>query len=206
MLNYLRSEWYRTVRRKYLYFSVGVVVLLAAAYFALIRFNQIAFGFEQMLPFLALLVPSTGFYAILLVNDAAFSDEHKHGTMKNTISYGVSRPAVYFGKLLNCLVFCILSLAALVALIIGAGILLGGVEDWQVFWENMEFLGKIFWPAFRCGFAARRRPTPFPATFAALWDGYLLILGCLTASICFCGLSAGLFRCAGPYGGICPAI
>ena len=196
MLNYLRSEWYRTVRRKYLYISAGVVVLLAAAYFALIRFNQIAFGFEQMLPFLALLVPSTGFYAILLVNDAAFSDEHKHGTMKNTISYGVSRPAVYFGKLLNCLVFCILSLAALVALIIGAGILLGGVEDWQVFWQNMEFFGKNLlasFPLWLCGAAAAnafscniRSSVGWVFAYIGVFNGFNLLLRALSGAIPVC--------------------
>ncbi len=196
MLNYLRSEWYRTVRRKYLYLFVGVVVLIAAAYFALIRFNQIAFGIEEILPFLVLLLPNTGLYAILLVHDAAFSDEHKHGTMKNTISFGVPRTRVYFGKLLNSLLFCVLSLAALVALIIGSGLLLGGVGDWQDFEEGMQFLGKTLlasFPLWLCGVAAAnalscniRSSVGWVFAYIGVFNGFNLLLRALSGVIPVC--------------------
>ena len=37
MLNYLHSQWYRTVRRKYLYIALAAALALGALYLYLVR-------------------------------------------------------------------------------------------------------------------------------------------------------------------------
>ncbi len=39
-------------------------------------------------------------YLMLITTDIVYSDEYKHGTLKNVISYGIPRWQVYFGKLI----------------------------------------------------------------------------------------------------------
>ncbi|HJB26166.1 MAG TPA: ABC transporter permease [Firmicutes bacterium] len=103
MLNYIKSELYKTFHRKYLYIFTGICCLLCAgvnllAFFANEHFdNPVDFG--GLLSIAMMMFPAVT-YLMLITTDIVFSDEYKHGTLKNAISYGVPRWQVYFGKLL----------------------------------------------------------------------------------------------------------
>ena len=124
MLNYLHSQWYRTVRRKYLYIALAAALALGALYLYLVRaaIGDRPIGLESGVEEIVTLTPYVGFYAILLINDGAFSDERRLGTFKNDISFGFSRGTLYFGKLINCLVFCVLGMILLAVPVLGMGV------------------------------------------------------------------------------------
>ena len=44
-----------------------------------------------------------------------FSDEYKHQTLKNTVSYGISRVKIYLGKLISGLMAGVLVMTVTVA-------------------------------------------------------------------------------------------
>ena len=117
MVNYLYAEWYKLRRRKYLWITALIVLaaetLMFAAY-GILHDSQAGMdfhtGWTNLLPLLWL-----GFFMPLLTGDMVFADQYKNGTLKNELSFGLSRGLVYWGKLLTQ---TILSLA-LCALFVG---------------------------------------------------------------------------------------
>ncbi len=160
MFNYLKSEWYRTFRQRRLWVLLGAISLLGALYYllAFYAFNWQQPGIESVLGELGTLMPGVGFCLLLFVCEAAFSDEKWLGTFKNSVSFGISRERIYFGKLLNSLRLCLLTLAALVAvLIFGMGCLFLGVRNPERFREQTAAFWKMAaasLPLWLCGAAA----------------------------------------------------
>ena len=112
MLNYISSELYKTFRRKYTKISLAVIALLCICGNALVRMTfSIAGRMDSSYPFyLGVMLMPMCFAILTLVVDAVFSDEYKYGTLKNPISFGISRGEMYFGKLIVeiVIVACIL--------------------------------------------------------------------------------------------------
>ncbi|HIT01465.1 MAG TPA: ABC transporter permease [Candidatus Enterenecus merdae] len=102
MRNYLRAEFYKVVRRKYLWITLAVALGMETFLFvgyALFHGDQAGMGFHTGWTNLIGLL-SLGIPAILLTGDMVFANQNKNGTLKNELSYGLSRGKVYWGKLL----------------------------------------------------------------------------------------------------------
>ena len=134
MTHYLFGEMYRTFRRRYLYLTVavcGLVLLSVTSLFAYanstVEDASQRMHLDMLLLFFIQFLPSIGLYFTLLIGDMTFSEEHKIQTMRNTIFFGMPRITVYLGKFVNCLVYCFVVMAALLAIAFGLGAaLLGG--------------------------------------------------------------------------------
>lgn len=103
MIEYLGAEYYKLVRRKYLYILFGVIAAGELLLIGLWRWsasmgNPITFGsgLELGVNFF-----SMGLYLSLLLSDLVFSEQYKSGTLKNEVSAGISRGRIYLGKLLS---------------------------------------------------------------------------------------------------------
>ncbi len=103
MLNYIKSELYKTFHRKYLYIFTGICCLLCVGVNLLVLYENHNFpdavSFDGILNIAMMMFPAVT-YLMLITTDVVYSDEYKHGTLKNTISYGIPRWQVYFGKLI----------------------------------------------------------------------------------------------------------
>lgn len=148
LLNYMHSECYRTFHRKYLYVFSGVCMLIIFGSTLLSYFGsrqsqnaQEWLRVETVLDMLAVFLPTLGLYAVLLTADIAFSGEHKSLTLKNVVSFGVSRAAIYFGKLLTAVLYSAIVLAVVLLSFSGFGLLLLGVENAACFREAVLELG-----------------------------------------------------------------
>ncbi len=128
MVNYINAECYKAFHRKYMYLFLTVILGLVAAFMLLLRVeglrqSQTAEGMiviqrvsvSELLGILAMSL-STGLYFLMIAADIVFSDQYKHNTLKNEVSYGLPRIRIYLGKLVS---------AALVAIALCA-VLLGG--------------------------------------------------------------------------------
>ena len=117
MSNYLRAEWYKLRCRKYLWITALIVLaaetLMFAAY-GILHASRAGMdfhtGWTNLLPLLGL-----GFFMPLLTGDMVFADQYKNGTLKNELSFGLSRGMIYWGKLLAQTVLSL----ALCALFVG---------------------------------------------------------------------------------------
>ena len=99
MLNYLSGELYKLCRHKSLYIGVGFLLALECLFFALLVQEDIDFQRELLEAFFdaALFV---GLFIAPIFAVLTFDDQHRNGTLKNEIVYGIPRSHIYFGKLI----------------------------------------------------------------------------------------------------------
>ncbi len=126
MLNYMRAEFYKVLhRRGYLigflaFLLLGEGVIL----FAIIQVNN---GYEDIhntyasVVNILVMMLQLGLYCAIIIGDMVFSDQYKYNTLKNEISFGISRVKAYFGKLMFAAVLSILLMAAVLGVYLGVG-------------------------------------------------------------------------------------
>ncbi|MEG1240761.1 MAG: ABC transporter permease [Oscillospiraceae bacterium] len=106
MLNYISAELYKVTHRKYPYIFLGLILACIAfmtfGFTAGFRMEESEY-FMSSAEFLSILVTlfSTGFFLCAIVGDMVFSDQYKHNTLKNEVSFGMSRTRIYLGKLIT---------------------------------------------------------------------------------------------------------
>jgi len=117
MLNYIRAEFYKAFRRKYIWITLLVMLVLEGLLvggFIFINHGGSRVGFsESMMTMLQML--QVGFYATLITGDIVFADQYKYSTLKNEVSFGIPRGRIYFGKLIvqfaMSVLYCVVMLA-----------------------------------------------------------------------------------------------
>ena len=129
MLNVIKSELYKTSRRPYPYVVTGVCCLLALAYVVIAALANRGLELSKQLRFesvVFLIIPllSIGVYFALMAVDIVFSEEYKHLTLRNTLSFGLPRPRVYLGKLLAEFLVALAMLAVILLVALGSGLML----------------------------------------------------------------------------------
>lgn len=121
MLKYMRAEIYKVLHRRYTYLFLLVVlaceVLLVSGWvFTNARGNDV--GFATGAGMLTMML-SVGLYCTVLTGDIVFSDQYKFNTLKNEVSYGISRSRIYMGKLIVSCVTALVLCAVIVAAYVG---------------------------------------------------------------------------------------
>lgn len=176
MRNYLRAEFYKVAHRKYTWITLGVLLgletLLFLAY-AAVHAGQPrhSLGFSTAWTNLLPLLP-LGFVFPLLTGDVVFADQHRNGTLKNELSYGLSRGLIYWGKLLAQTALSLLLCALMVGYYFaGCWLLLG--HDPAADAQAMDLVGRCL------------------LTALPLWLGIQALCCCMYFS-CRGGVTAGV--------------
>lgn len=127
MRNYIRSERYRILHGKGIYVFTGVLAGLAV----LINLTLSVFsgdGFPYAITRFPISFLLSGLTVLLMAGMAAadvlFGDEYKNGTLKNVVSYGISRTEFFIGKCLVTAVMALVSMVIVLACFIGSAYLL----------------------------------------------------------------------------------
>lgn len=136
MLNYTKSELYRVFHGKELYRVTGVMAGLT------VLMNLVLFGFKTFttdFPYgvvrfsLNNLIGSMLALALAgaVVTTFLFADEHKNGTLKNVVSYGISRTEFFTGKCIVCSIASFFSMIMVYIVYVGGAYLLLDEKDLQ---------------------------------------------------------------------------
>ncbi len=147
MLRMIKSELYKTRHRLYPYLFTSIIVALGLAAVILFAVSNHGLAMDERVGFdgitvLTLNMLPIGLYFCLAFVDMVFSEEYKNQTMKNTVAFGMPRASVYLGKLITQILVAFASLFVILAVILGAGILiLGPVKDVSV-WEMLRMVGE----------------------------------------------------------------
>ena len=122
MRNYLAAECYKTFRRKYFYIILAVCLGLEAVllwgYWTTWKWGNSNVDFYStaiMVPFML----SIGLYATIVTGDIVFSEQYKNNTLKNEVSYGLSRGRIYLGKLLVSMGIAVLAAVVMMGFYLG---------------------------------------------------------------------------------------
>ena len=121
MIKYIKSELYRLFCGKgsYLFIIICSALLVSAnVVLALVKRSDETFPYATTSFAMGMFYTSMIVIYLLCISVASivFGNEYTNHTMKNTISYGISRGSIYFGKFISELIF------ALMAFIIITGI------------------------------------------------------------------------------------
>lgn len=145
MLNYISGELYKTFRRGYTKIALAVIALLCVAGNALVRMTfSIAGKMDAAYPFyLGIMLMPMCFALLTLVADAVFSDEYKYGTLKNPLSFGISRGEMYFGKLIVEIVLMLVIVAWILVVYTASALLFSqlgahGPIEWRAVWLFLQ--------------------------------------------------------------------
>ena len=116
MLNYISGELYKTFHRRYTKIFLLVTVLLCMLGNALLRllFSMAGTLNTAYSFYFGIMLMPMCFALLTIIVDAVFSDEYKHGTLKNAVSFGVSRGEIYFGKLIVEIVLMLITILVVV--------------------------------------------------------------------------------------------
>lgn len=121
MLNYMRAEGYKLLRRKYLYIFLGTMLALETALALMIvlpDFGNNHVTFANSIGILSTLM-IMGIYFGLLMGDMVCSEQYKHNTLKNEVSFGLSRSRIYLGKLAVAVVAAVVLCVLIIGYYIG---------------------------------------------------------------------------------------
>jgi ABC-2 type transport system permease protein len=121
MILYIKSEFYRLRRYKWTYLFIAVCsllllssnIVLAAVKYADANFPYATtyFSFSNVSSSLAMV-----YVLCMAVTGMIFGNEHTGHTMKNSVSYGISRGNIYIGKLLVQIVYAIAGFTIIIGL------------------------------------------------------------------------------------------
>lgn len=110
MLNYIRAELYKATHRLYTWIMLGLVFLGEGFMFLVWFDNREYMTFYDAVSVVGMMM-ALGFIATIFTCDIVFAGQHQNGTLKNEVSFGLSRTKIYFGKFIA---MTLLSLAAMV--------------------------------------------------------------------------------------------
>ena len=121
MLNYIRAETYKVLRRPYPYITLAVMLVLEGIFAAGFAFHN---SHSFATPFGGAIVSIVemgviGFCMCLLTGDMVFAGQYKNSTLKNEVSFGLSRTRIYLGKLLAQTLLSLVYLAIMMVFFIG---------------------------------------------------------------------------------------
>lgn len=172
MLNYIKAELWKAVRRRGIVIFYLVLFLLAATFCVEVsggRFEDLASGVCVVLILGMLMGP-------ILAHQV---DGHTQETLKNELSFGLSRGRIYLGKLIAVLVIGLLMAGSILAVCVGGGWLLtdhsADPQAAQVSLEVLLFALAGAVPLW-CGMAAVCHMAALLISSTAVWaSGYYIL-------------------------------
>ena len=118
MLNYIRAELYKVTHRTYTWIILGLILLGEGFMFIIWSDQRTYMTFFEAVRVVGMMM-ILGFFATLFTCDMVFAGQHQNGTLKNEVSFGLSRAKIYWGK------FIAMTILSIAAMVIALGIYLG---------------------------------------------------------------------------------
>ena len=109
MLNYIRAELYKVTHRLYTWIMLGLIFLGEGLMFIIWFDNREYMTFYQAVSVVGMMMV-LGFFATIFTCDIVFAGQHQNGTLKNEVSFGLSRAKIYFGKFIAMTILSVLTM------------------------------------------------------------------------------------------------
>lgn len=129
MLNYVKAELYRNFNR--LYFWLYTLIIAAIAALLVIPANG-HIKFTSLFE-IAAQMAGIGIYLLLPIVDMVTGEEQKNRTLKNIISFGISRNKLVLSKIISTIILGLISLVIILgALFISGAVFMGVGSDFSL--------------------------------------------------------------------------
>lgn len=140
MRNYIKSEFYRIIHRKYYQVTVLLFVVFSIVVNLFFKFlgTKITEPFFTSMDFLLIFLFASPII-LLIIQDIILGDEIKHKTLNNVIVNGISRDKIIFSKIISILAFFMLFSIIVIGVHILISIVLFGINE-----EGFKFINQYF--------------------------------------------------------------
>lgn len=136
MSQYIKSEIYRILRAKWTYLFIIIcsgLLLSSNIVLALVKNSDSTFGFATTkFAFGTFSTSMTAVYLLCItVASILFGNENTNHTLKNAVSFGISRGTIYIGKFLVQIIYSLVAFTIITVVYVGSGYLLlenSGIE------------------------------------------------------------------------------
>lgn len=129
MLNYIKAELYRNFNR--LYFWLYTLIIAAIAALLVIPMNG-HIKFTSLFEFVPQMA-GMGIYLLLPMIDMITGEEQKNRTLKNIVSFGISRNKLVFSKIISTILLGLISVVIILgALFISGAVVIGVGTDFSL--------------------------------------------------------------------------
>ena len=153
MVKGIHAELYKAARRPYFWgltIACTLMALGAVYIFWIVKHTEGVVTEQVNLPFLLLMVcgmaMSLGLYFVVVGADLVFSDQYKHNTLKNEVSFGIPRHNVYLSRCIAALLVMVVELAVLLGVLLLAGLILLGIPGEAVSQEQFQMAAADLMP------------------------------------------------------------
>ena len=109
MLNYIRAELYKVTHRAYTWIMLGLILLGEGFMFIIWFDNRGYMTFYEAVHVVGMMMIA-GFFATIFTCDIVFAGQHQNGTLKNEVSFGLSRAKIYWGKFISMTILSVLAM------------------------------------------------------------------------------------------------
>ncbi len=129
MSSYIKSEFYRIFHYKWTYLFIAICSALLVSsnvLLAVLRYSDASFSYGNTAFAFANFISNVVFVFILCISVASmiFGNEHTNHTMKNSVSYGITRGKIYFSKLIIEIVYALIAFVIITGFFIASAYLL----------------------------------------------------------------------------------
>lgn len=126
MLNYIRAELYRNFNRLYFWNFAGITSILALVFNILMK--SVDSGNLSMLLQMGIGMLNVPIFLVGIVIDMVIGEELKNLTLKNVVSFGISRKKIVLSKIIVTVILSFIAAVIILTFYLGSGAILFGVE------------------------------------------------------------------------------
>lgn len=126
MLNYIKAELYRNFNRAYYWGYVGALSILGLLFNFLSTNHNAGINLAEMFEFFTYML-SAGIFFVLPILDMTTAEEQKSQTLKNIVSFGVSRNKLILSKIITSVILSFIALFIILIVFLGSGIIIFGI-------------------------------------------------------------------------------
>lgn len=129
MISYIKSEFFRVFRNKWTYLFILIcsgLLVSANVVLAAVNSSEVNFPYAATKFSISMLYSdfSILFLLCIAITSFIFGNEYNNHTLKNSVSYGISRRNIFFGKFVVEVIYSILAFIIIGAIDIGSAYLL----------------------------------------------------------------------------------
>ena len=126
MRNYIKAEFYRNFNRMYFWNFTLITSAVVLLFIILMRTSN--FGNLPMLLEIGIAMLGVPVFLVLMTIDIVSGEEIKHLTLKNSVSFGISRSKIVLSKIIVTVILSFIAAIIILAVFLGSGVILFGTE------------------------------------------------------------------------------
>jgi hypothetical protein len=123
MLKLIKAELYKTFNRAYYYVFICCTVFFIGSLYAGIYLTKVPITVYNLMA-MGVNTLKTPVFLILMIVSTITNEEIKEKTLRNTLSFGVSRNSLYMAKLITSIILATISAVIILAVFVGGAYIL----------------------------------------------------------------------------------